>query len=117
MVCKRAQIKKIVADFIRRVKLQAKLPVDEVFLFGSYAWGRPTIRSDIDLAVVSSKFKRLSDIRRIEILSDVARHVCPDLDIDIDVVGFTRDELNKGGYFELAGAVREKGRLVYKRAA
>lgn len=117
MVCKRAQIKRIVSEFVAQLKKQAGLPVDEVFLFGSYAWGRPNSNSDIDLAVISGKFKRINDIRRIEMLSGVARHVHPDLKVDIDVVGFTRDELDNAGYFELASEIREKGRLVYKKAA
>lgn len=117
MVCKRAQLKKIVDALVRRLATQARLPVEEIFLFGSYAWGRPTSKSDIDLAVVSSRFERLDEVRRIEILSDVARHIYPEWDIDIDVVGFTPDELEKAGYFELASQIREKGRMVYRRAA
>ncbi|MFH0799260.1 MAG: nucleotidyltransferase domain-containing protein [Pseudomonadota bacterium] len=117
MVYKRTQLKRIVADLVRQLERRANLPVDEVILFGSYAWGKPASGSDIDLAVISSKFRGISDIKRIEVLSDIARYVYPDWDIEIDVVGFTHDELAKAGYFDLAAVIKEKGKLIYKKAA
>jgi len=116
MVYKRTWIKKIVSDFIQRLNKKG-LPVEQVFLFGSYAWGRPTAKSDLDIAVVSSKFKRWNDIKRIEFLSDVSRYIYPDMDIEIDAVGFTQDELEKASYFDLAAQVFQKGKVVYKKAA
>lgn len=117
MVCNRTQIKKIVVAFVKRLEKEAGLPVEEVFLFGSYAWGKPTTKSDLDLAVISQKFHRIDVIKRLMILSDIVRRVYPDLDIEIDVVGFTREEIKNAGYFELASAIRDNGRIVYKRAA
>ena len=117
MVCKRTQIRRVVNEFVRRLRKQANLPVDKIFLFGSYAWGKPTHRSDIDLAVISKKFRRINNIKRIKILSDVVRHVHPELKVDIDVVGFTEDEFDNSNYFDLASEIKEKGLLVYKKAA
>ncbi len=45
-----------VADFVRHLKQQEKLPIQGVYLFGSYAKGTPHKWSDIDVAVVSRKF-------------------------------------------------------------
>lgn len=117
MVCNRTRIKKIVVAFVKRLEKEKNLHVEEVILFGSYAWGRPSTRSDIDLAVVSSKFRRIDMIKRLMVLSSAARHIYSDWDAEIDAVGFTHDELEKAGYFELAGTIKEKGQLVYKRAA
>lgn len=117
MVYNRTQIKKIVVAFVKRIEKEAKLPVEEVLLFGSYAWGKPSIKSDIDLAVVSSKFRRLDMIKRLMLLSSAARHIYSDWDTEIDAVGFTHDEIKKAGYFDLAGIIKEKGQCVYKRAA
>lgn len=93
------------------------MPVDKVYLFGSYAWGKPTSASDIDIAVVSSKFKKFDSIERIEFLSDIARHLSPELDIDIDVIGFTSEEMKKASYFDIAAEVLQKGKIIYKIAA
>ena len=93
------------------------MPIERVYLFGSYAWGRPTSSSDIDIAIVSPKFKKLGNIERIEFLSGIARHVSPNLDIDIDVVGFTNEEMKNASYFDLAGEIGQKGQLFYKKAA
>lgn len=93
------------------------MPIDQIYLFGSYAWGKPTSTSDLDLAIISPKFKKFDDIKRIEILSDVARHLSLDLAIDIDVVGFTSEEIKNASYFELAGEIRQRGQILYKKAA
>ena len=45
-----------VNDYIGVLK-NDKLPVDRVFIFGSYAKGTPSKWSDIDVCVVSPKFK------------------------------------------------------------
>ncbi|MDR4507422.1 MAG: nucleotidyltransferase domain-containing protein [Candidatus Brocadiaceae bacterium] len=82
-----------------------------VILFGSYAYGRPTKASDIDIAVISDKFKRMDDIKRIMLLSDYARRVKSP--VDINPIGFTEEELKKADYFDIAGEINEKGIVVY----
>jgi len=116
MVYKKAGVGTIIGDFI--VKLRKRgLSVDAVYLFGSHAWGKPTKRSDIDVAVISKRFKRWSDIKRIEFLSDIARYVHPEMDVEIDAVGFTPDELKNPSYFDLACEILQKGKIIYKKAA
>ncbi len=50
------KIKKIVFEFIEELK-RNNIPVDTVFLFGSYAKGNYTQDSDIDLLIVSPIFE------------------------------------------------------------
>lgn len=116
MVLKRAKIRKIVSDFVDRLNNEG-IPVKIAYLFGSYAWGKPRLTSDIDIAIVSEKFKTWNDIKRLTKLLDLARHVEPKLPIDIDVVGFTSDEIKKASYFDLAAEIRQKGQIIYKKAA
>lgn len=115
MVCKRTKIKRITSDFIKRLRKKG-IPVELVYLFGSYAWGRPTSSSDIDIAVVSSKFENMDSIERIEFLSDIARYVSPNLDVDIDVVGFTSKEMKNASYFDLASEIYQRGQILYKKS-
>lgn len=114
MVYSRTRVKKIISDFIGRMQ-KKNIPIEQVYLFGSYAWGKPTPTSDIDIAVVSPKFKKLTDIKRIEMLSDIARYVYPDTDVEIDVVGFAPKEIENAPYFDLAAEIRQKGQIVFKK--
>lgn len=110
MVYKKAQIEAIVADYVK--KLGKRIPIKRVILFGSYAYGRPVRGSDIDIAIVSDKFKRMDDIKRIMLLSDCARYI--ECDVDIDPIGFTEKELKNADYFEIGGEIEEKGVVLYE---
>ena len=53
----------------------------------------------------------MDDIARIMLLSDYARRI--KTDIDIDPIGFTEEKLEKSDYFEIGGEIVEKGVIVY----
>lgn len=112
MVYQESQLKNIAYNFVRR--LNKKIPVEMVILFGSYAWGHPQKNSDIDLAVISSRFEKMDDIKRIMLLSDVARKIKTPSLIDIDPLGFTEEELNNADYFDIAAEIKEKGKVIYQ---
>lgn len=59
MVKKRVpkEIIRIVRGYSRRLAEQDKLPIEKVIIFGSYARGTPRKWSDIDVCIVSPKFK------------------------------------------------------------
>jgi predicted nucleotidyltransferase len=78
----RDQVEQIVRRFVERVR--NKMPVEEVYVFGSYADGTPTDDSDIDVAVISPVFS--SDYwTHLKMLSR-ARH--PDA-LRIEPIGFS----------------------------
>lgn len=116
MAYKRVRVKKIAAELVYALNKRG-LSVERVYLFGSYAWGKPAAHSDIDLAVVSKHFENMSDIDRIKILSDTARYLSPNIDVDIDVLGFTEKDMKKASYFDLAAQVAQKGKILFKKAA
>lgn len=109
MAYKKSEIRRIILTYVK--ELREKITVDKIILFGSYAYGNPTKSSDIDVAVISDRFKKMDDIRRIMLLSDYARRI--KTDIDIDPIGFTEDELENSDYFEIGGEILEKGVIVY----
>ena len=111
MVYSQSEIKDITRRLVKM--LREMIPVETVILFGSYAYGKPTKHSDIDLAVISRKFNRMSDIKRIMILSDFARRIKTRYPIDIDPLGFTAEELKMGDYFDVTAVIRESGKVVY----
>lgn len=51
------KINKTVKDYAVRLSKQEKLPISKVIIFGSYAKGNPGQWSDIDVCIVSPKFK------------------------------------------------------------
>jgi predicted nucleotidyltransferase len=71
------RIKKVIALYIKRLEAN-RIPVRQAILFGSYASGRFSEWSDIDLAIVSDAFEgsRIADrakLRKIslEVSSDI----------------------------------------------
>lgn len=113
MVCKKSEVKDIVRDFVSR--LEKKIPVEKVIVFGSYAYGHPNRASDLDLAVISPGFKRMPHIKRIMFLSAISRYVKTPRLIDIDPLGFTEEDIRNSGYFDLAGEISENGDVIYAK--
>lgn len=66
------------------------IPIDKMIFFGSRAWGKPHKDSDIDLIIVSSKFRRKKSFRRGFKLYD---HW--DLDYPVDFLCYTPEEFDK----------------------
>ena len=60
------KINKIIQQYIRRLIKEDKLPIDKVILFGSQAKGEIYKWSDIDLCIISPKFK--DNIKALEYL-------------------------------------------------
>lgn len=108
-------IQKLVDELVDQ--LSKRYDIHQVIVFGSYAWGKPTQRSDLDLAVISPSFNRMNDIERLVLLNDCARSITTPRPMGIDVIGFTPQEFRRAGYYDLAGEIKERGVVVYKRAA
>ncbi len=107
MVYKKSELNSLIEDFIKGVK--KKIKVEKVILFGSYAWGKPHRYSDIDLAVISKDFGKLNDLKRIGLLLDVVYNLKMPKLTDVEVLGFTPDELTRADYFDIAAEIRDKG--------
>lgn len=105
------RLKKVVGDF--RKAISGRIKPKKIILFGSHAYGTAHRHSDIDLAVISSSFAKMNDVERIMLLSDLSRSVPTPGHVDIDPLGFTERELQTAGYFDLAGEIRDKGKVVY----
>jgi predicted nucleotidyltransferase len=77
-----------ITELIRRYILALEtrgVPVERVILFGSHAAGSSRTDSDIDLAVISSRFETMSLVARYETLGLANR----DLQAPFEVVGFS----------------------------
>lgn len=56
------QAKKYAREFVQYMERQHKLPVSAAYLFGSYAKGKTRAWSDVDVCIVSPKFKRVDPL-------------------------------------------------------
>ena len=87
--------------------------VERAFLYGSYAYGVPRSRSDIDLLVLSPDFAPIERRRRQEQLAIWAWQAGVG---DIEALGLTPEEFEAVSDLSVLGEVREKGIVVYDAA-
>ncbi|MCB1211206.1 MAG: nucleotidyltransferase domain-containing protein [Verrucomicrobiales bacterium] len=83
---------------------------EQIWLFGSYAWGEPTEDSDLDLYVVVSK----SDVSSLS-RAQRAHQILGNLALPKDVIIKTREELDRVKALRptLAYKIMHEGRLLY----
>lgn len=82
------QIQKSLKIFTQRVKKTFK--PEKILLFGSYASGKVTDYSDIDIVVVADKFKKIPQEKRLDVLYALTQDLYP----DFHVFGFTPEEFD-----------------------
>ena len=93
------------------VKSLKKYNPEKIILFGSYAWGKPTASSDVDILVVKkSKLPKRFRITRVE-------KFLSHLPYPVDVIVYTPEELEKrrkmGDFF--INLILKKGRILYEK--
>ena len=95
---------KKIQDIIKIVKdrLVAVYAPNEIYLFGSYAWGNPDNDSDLDILVVIKDTAENRIHKRVLI----GRKALVDLEIPKDIIVYTSLEFNK--------MAEEKASLCYK---
>ena len=84
---------------------------EQIILFGSYAYGRPTAESDVDLLVVMDK-----PVDEMETMVEIAKSL-PILPFGVDVIVRSRKTLERrkklGDWF--LREVTQKGKVLYER--
>ncbi len=105
------KVDKNLLDEITRRLVDAFHP-EQIFLFGSYAWGMPSEGSDLDLFVVVDE----SDLRPAKRAMQ-AYHCLRDIGIAKDVLVRTRAEAEKYRHIHasLESLIFEKGKILYER--
>lgn len=84
---------------------------EKVYLFGSYAWGSPTVDSDIDLFVIKNtaepQRKRRRELRKILFGSGIP------FDLFVYTPNEVKERLNMGDSF--VDDIIKKGKILYER--
>ena len=110
MVTSQVELERKVDDFVRR--LQARIRLEAVILYGSYAKGTANESSDIDIAVISPDFEGLSTWDRQETIARAtvgrAYRLAP--------IGFPSSEYHNPGPHSFLREIIRTGRLVYQAA-
>ena len=92
-------------------KIVDKYSPDKIYLFGSYAWGKPTIDSDVDLFIVKNTNE--SQKRR----SRKLRSLLFGSGIPFDLFIYTPDEIKRridmGDFF--INDIIKKGEILYEK--
>lgn len=87
------KINKIVQNYIRRLSKEEKLPIKKVIIFGSQVKGNAHAGSDIDVCVISPKFK--DTLKAIEFL--LIKRKKEEVMAGIEPIGFTKENFQEGG--------------------
>lgn len=82
---------------------------EKVILFGSYAYGRPTSESDVDLLVIMDSSERPA--RRTTLVSSVCRPRHLGMDILVYTSAEVKQRLEMGDFF--IGEILQAGRVLY----
>ena len=107
-ITERAQTEEIVRRTIER--LHRKVRIHQAILFGSHARGEADAWSDVDLAVVSPDFARMSHRKIMDLLVEVVLAVDP----SVEIRPYTPMELRRARPTNFLGHILAEGKVVYK---
>jgi uncharacterized protein len=98
-------------EVIRRAieHLLQKIRVDQAVLFGSYARGEADEWSDVDLAIISPDFARMSHQKVMDLLVEVALAVDP----SVEIRPYTPKDLKEARPTNFLGYILAEGKVVY----
>jgi len=89
------KVAKIVRNYTRRLSEEEKLPIKRVMIFGSQTTGKTHDWSDIDVCIISPKFK--DSLRAIEFL--LIKRKKEEVMAGLEPVGFTEKEFATSSTF------------------
>ena len=87
------------------------VPVEEIYLFGSYAYGAPHKDSDLDLYIV---FKDDLPIRELDAIFAIRKAVAPVQNMPLDLLGIKQNRfLDRKIYATLERKIAREGVKLY----
>lgn len=86
------EIIKVVRGYAKRLSEEDKIPIDRVIIFGSYAKGNSHKWSDVDVCIISPKFKDfLEDLQFLLI-----KRRDEEVKFGLEPVGFSNKDFKEG---------------------
>lgn len=105
-------INKKIIDEVKNRLIKTYDPI-AIYLFGSYAWGKPTEDSDLDLLIVVDKSDEKSYKRTIP-----GYDALFGMGISKDIIVYTKEEFEEraNNITTLGYKIKKDGELIYARA-
>jgi len=104
--------KSIVDYYIK--KINKEIPVSGVLLFGSFAYGKPTKDSDVDLVVLSDAFRKMDFDERLDWL--IERRDKKTYGIAMDIIGYTPSEFRDiEKHSAIMVVAKKRGKWIYQK--
>lgn len=114
MVRKKDNFKKIVREYLNHIPRDIK--IEGIFLFGSYVSGKVNRDSDIDLVIISSNFRKMDFLKRLELLSHVQGCSRITRSVPMDIIGYTPEEFKEIDKESLImREAKKRGKMMYIR--
>lgn len=88
------------------------IQVEKIVVFGSYARGKPTRDSDIDLIIVSKNFRAKGIFEKVKMVSGVHGELVRRTKKPFDILYYSDTEWKKG-YSLTINAAKEYGKVLY----
>lgn len=94
-------------------QITQNIPISEIYLFGSYAYGTPTSESDIDLCIITND----NETRKRELVLKIRRAIAAATDIPVDTILYRHDEFYERADlpFTMEYKIKNEGINLYKR--
>jgi len=92
--------------------LKDNIEVEKIILFGSFVRGKQKRWSDIDLAVISDNFKRMTFHKRLVFLGMLAWQAKA---VEIEALGYTKDEYRNATKLDFLGEIKRTGKVIYSK--
>ena len=107
-------IEKIIPEIVERLK---PLKPDKIILFGSYAYGKPTEESDIDLFLIKNDLQ-LDQMRAYELMAKKhIRDLIYKYKIGFDILSASMDYLRKREDYFYKKDILNKGKVLYEQTS
>jgi len=95
-------------------KIVREIDPEKIILFGSYAWGKPTEDSDVDLFIIkASGERRINRARRV-------REAISGSDVPVDILVYTPEEIKKSineSHNLFIEDIIRNGKTIYEKSA
>lgn len=89
----------------------ANVPVEQIFLFGSYAYGTPHADSDLDIFVV---IKEDADIREIDAMKLIYKVIRDKKTMPVDIIVSKKNKFNQRKYTpSIERHIAQEGMVLY----
>ena len=99
-------------EFLKKLLKDRNIKVHKIVVFGSYAKGKQTEESDIDIIVISENFEGKDIFERVELVQGIHRKLVEKTMVPFDMMYYSPSEWEQGNSL-IINAAKEEGEVVF----